>query len=142
MPNWIFIAMGTAVLLASADVFVKLASGKLSNSVVLVIFGICTFSIGISWVVWQRFHGVPQFIEPRGALAAIAMGITFSFVTIGLYLTFGAGAPISLASPLIRLGGLLLASFAGLMLFQEPFSWRYGFGVLMVCSGLYFIITR
>lgn len=142
MPNWIFIAAGTAVLLASADVFVKLASGKLSNSFVLVIFGICTFSIGIIWVIWQRFQGVPQFIEPRGALAAFAMGITFSFVTLGLYLTFGAGAPISLASPLIRLGGLLLASFVGLMFFQEPFSWRYGFGVLMVCGGLYLIITR
>jgi len=142
MPNWIFIAIGTAVILASADVFVKVASGNLSNSIALFIFGTCTFLIGLSWVLWQRFQGVPQFIEPRGALAATAVGIAFSFVTLGLYATFGAGAPISLASPFIRLGGLLMASLVGLMLFQEPFNLRYAFGVLMACGGLYLIITR
>ena len=58
MPNWIFIAMGTAILLASADVFVKLASGKLSNSFALVIFGLCTFSIGRSGSGFKIRHNL------------------------------------------------------------------------------------
>ena len=37
--------------LAGADVFVKLASGKLSNSLGVLIFGTCTFLVGLTWVL-------------------------------------------------------------------------------------------
>ena len=46
----------------------------------------------------------------------------------------GAGAPISLASPLVRLGGLVLASVVGLTALGEPFTWRFGVGALL-CTG-------
>ena len=140
--GWIFYAMGTAILLALADFLVKQAAGKLSNSLALLIFGTCTFLVGLSWVGWQKYQGVAQFAQPSGVLAATGVGLTFSFVTLGLYITFGAGAPISLASPLVRLGGLLLASLAGLIFLQEPFTWRYAAGVLLACGGIYLILTR
>ncbi|MBE7474027.1 MAG: hypothetical protein DPW09_25480 [Anaerolineae bacterium] len=140
--NWIFYAVITALLLAAADVFVKLAAGKLSNSVALLIYGSCTFLVGLGWVLWQRFQGVPQYAQLPGAVAAGAVGLTFALVTVGLFVTFGAGAPISLASPLIRLGGLVLVSLVGLIFFKEPLTWRYVAGMLLACGGIYLIITR
>jgi transporter family protein len=140
--NWLLYAAGTSIALALADFFIKLASGKLSNSVALLIYGSCTFLFGLSWVVWQRVQGVPQFAQTPGVLAAAGVGITFSLVTLGLYASFGAGAPISLASPLIRLSGLLFASAAGILVFHEPLSWRYVLGILLSCGGVYLIITR
>ncbi len=142
MPTWIFYAAGTAVLLATADVLVKFAAGKLSNSIALLLFGCSTFLISAVWVVLERARGTPQLAQPLGMLVATVVGITFTFVTLGLYTTFAAGAPISLASPVIRLGGLLLASMVGLLLFREPFTWRYAIGVLLALSGIYLIITR
>lgn len=142
MPSWIVFAAATAFTLAGADFFVKLASGKLSNSVAVFIYGTCTFLFGVGWMVWQRVQGEPQFAEPVGILAAAGAGLTFSLVTVGLYATFGAGAPISLASPFVRVGGLLLASLIGLTLLGEPFSWRYAFGVLLAVGGVYLIVTR
>ena len=140
--NWIVYALATALALASADFFVKLAAGKLSNSLGLLIYGSCTFLFGLGWVVWQRSQGTPQFAQPSGIGASIGVGVAFSLVTLGLYTTFGAGAPISLASPVIRLAGLLLASIAGLALLQEPLTWRYVVGVGLACSGIYLILTR
>lgn len=140
--DWIFYAVVTAFLLAAADVFVKLAAGKLSNSVALLIYGCCTFSVGLSWVLWQRFQGVPQYAQLSGMIAAGAIGLTFAMVTLGLFITFGAGAPISLASPLIRLGGLVLVSLVGLIFFKEPLTWRYVIGMLLAGGGIYLIITR
>lgn len=140
--RWIFYAMGTAVILALADFLVKQASGKLSNSLALFIFGSCTFLVGLSWLAWQKYQGVVHFAQPAGILAAMGVGFSFSFVTLGLYVTFGAGAPISLASPVVRVGGMLLASVAGLIILQEPFTWRYAAGVLLACSGIYLILTR
>jgi bacterial/archaeal transporter family protein len=140
--SWLPYAIATAVTLAMADFLVKLAAGKLSNSVAMLLYGICTFVIGLSWVLWQRAHGTPQYAQPAGILAALGVGVVFSFVTLGLYATFGAGAPISLASPAIRLGGLVLVSLVGLTFFREPLTWRYVVGMLLACAGIYLIITR
>ena len=140
--GWIPYALGTALALAVADLFVKLAAGRLSNSVALLLYGSCTFLTGLSWVLWQRACGMPQYAQTSGILAALGVGVAFSLVTLGLYATFGAGAPISVASPFIRLGGLLLASLAGLVLLREPLSWRYAIGLLLACSGVYLIVTR
>jgi drug/metabolite transporter (DMT)-like permease len=140
--NWILYALGTAMALATADFSVKVASGKLSNSIALLLYGSCAFLVGLGWVLWQRIQGTPQFAQTEGILAALAVGVAFSLVTVGLYATFGAGAPISVASPTVRMGGLVLASMAGLLLLREPLTWRYVFGMLLAGSGIYLIITR
>ena len=141
MP-WLAYALGTALALALADFLVKLASGKLSNSLGLLIYGTCTFLAGVGWVLWQRASGAPLFIRMEGAWPAVGVGVAFSAVTIGLYATFGAGAPISVAAPTIRLGGLLLASAAGVLLLREPLTVRYVVGVLLALGGMYLIVTR
>jgi transporter family protein len=140
--GWIHYALITALALASADFFVKLAAGRLSSSLGVLLYGSCTFLTGVVWVAWQWAHGVPQHAQTSGVLAALGVGVAFSGVTLGLYATFGSGAPISVGAPVIRLGGLVLASLAGLILLQEPLTLRYVIGMILVCSGVYLIVTR
>src|SRR5512134_2155506 len=115
--NWLYPATLAGLALASADICVKLASGRVSNSVGLLLYGSCTFLSGLGWVLWQRIHGIPLHARPAGILAGVGVGVSFAAVVVGLYATFQSGAPISIASPFIRLGGLLLASAAGVLLF-------------------------
>ena len=140
--RWVLYASVTALALAVADCLVKFAAGRLAHSLALLLYGGCAFFTGLCWVLWRHFHGLPQQAQVSGVLAALGVGIAFSVVVVGLYMTFGAGAPISVASPLIRLGGLLVASAVGLLLLHEPFSLRYGMGMLLAFSGLYLIVTR
>ncbi|OGP55056.1 MAG: hypothetical protein A2Y65_04215 [Deltaproteobacteria bacterium RBG_13_52_11] len=140
--GWIGYAIGTAVALAAADFFIKVAAGKLSNSLALLLYGSCTFSLGLGWVLLDKLQGVSIHAQAPGVLAATGVGVAFSVVTVGLYITFGAGAPITLASPLVRLGGLLIVSLAGFLLLHEPLTWRYAVGMVLAVSGLYLIITR
>ena len=140
--GWIKYALVTACALAAADLCVKIAAGRLSNSLAVLIYGSCTFSTGLAWVLWQWARGVPQHAQVSGILASMGVGFAFSGVTLGLYVTFSAGAPISLGSPVIRFGGILLTSIAGLILFREPLTLRYVIGMLLVCSGMYLILTR
>ncbi|HBY99093.1 MAG: hypothetical protein M5U01_42115 [Ardenticatenaceae bacterium] len=142
MMRWVIFALFTVVALATADFCVKLAAGKLSNSIALLLYGSCSFFIGLIWVLWERTQSGTLFLQPAGLAAGIGVGLAFTGVTIGLYLTFGAGAPVSVASPVIRLGGLLLVSVAGLAILHEPFSWRYLLGVMLAVSGLVLILTR
>jgi drug/metabolite transporter (DMT)-like permease len=141
--KWIPFAFSAMTAVAAADLFIKLAAGKLSNSLAMLIYGSCTFLFGLGWVLWQRwFAGVPQSAQPVGVLAAVGVGVAFSAATLTIYLTFGAGAPVSIASPAIRLGALLLASVVGLTLLHEPLTWRYAIGMILAISGVYLIITR
>jgi drug/metabolite transporter (DMT)-like permease len=141
-PAWIVYVFIGALLMAGADVFVKLASGKVSNSLGVLVYGSCTFTLGLGWVLWQKLHGVTLHGQTSGLLASIAVGVSFALVTVVLYVTFASGAPISLVSPTIRLGGLLGASLIGLLLWHEPLTLRYIIGVVLACSGIYLIVTR
>ena len=140
--GWIKYALVTACALAAADLCVKVAAGRLSNSLAVLVYGTCTFSTGLAWVLWRWARGIPQHAQVSGILASMGVGFAFSGVTLGLYVTFSAGAPISLGSPVIRFGGILLTSIAGLILFREPLTLRYVIGMLLVCSGMYLILTR
>ena len=140
--GWIPYAIGSAVALAAADFFIKMASGKLSNSLGLLIYGSCTFVAGLSWFLLDKARGLSVQAQTAGILFATGVGVSFSLVTVGLYLTFGAGAPISLASPLIRVGGLIVASLAGLIILNEPLTLRYTAGMVLAVCGVYLIVTR
>lgn len=140
--NWIIYAIIAAIGLAAADVCLKLAAGRISTSLGLLIYGSCTFSMGLGWFLWHKFTGVVHYAQAPTLLASVGVGVSFCLVTAALYATFGAGAPISLASPLVRLGGLLVASITGFIFWGEPVTPRYAIGMLLACGGIYLIITR
>jgi drug/metabolite transporter (DMT)-like permease len=119
-----------------------MAAGKIPTSLGLIFQGVFALAIGLGWLLWQRSQGLSQSMQPLGLMAGIGVGLAFPLVTLGLYITFGSGAPVSVASPVIRLGGLLLVSLVGLTLLQEPLTWRYALGMLLACGGICLIITR
>jgi drug/metabolite transporter (DMT)-like permease len=128
--------------MAAADSCVKLAANRISTGLGLLLYGSCTFLTGLGWVFWDYMQGVPQHARGSGFLCAVGVGVAFSSVTICLYKTFEASAPISVALPLIRLSGLFLAILLGLIILREPLSLRYLIGIVLACAGLYLVVTR
>ena len=80
--DWILYALGTALALAAADFCVKLAAGKLSNSVALLLYGSCTFLTGLGWVLWQRAHGVPQHAQTACCRSLEATNVLHSVTAV------------------------------------------------------------
>ena len=140
--TWIIYASIAALSMAAADSCVKLAANRISTGLGLLLYGSCTFLTGVGWVLWDYFQGVPQHARPSGFLCAIGVGVAFSSVTVCLYKTFEAGAPVSVALPLIRLSGLFLVILLGLIILREPLSPRYIIGMVLACMGLYLVVTR
>jgi drug/metabolite transporter (DMT)-like permease len=140
--NWIHYALAAALALAVADVLVKFAAGKLPDSLGMLLYGIVPFAAGLAWVIAERDRW--KEVTPYGpaVAGALGVGVMFTTVTYCMYAAFRGGAPISLASPLIRLGGLIVASLAGLLFWKEPLTIRYALGVLLVCSGMYLMVGR
>ena len=140
--SWIAYATIAAAALAAADVFVKLAAGKLPNSVAMLIYGGVAFGVGLAWFLADRDGGGFERASTSGILYALGVGLAFSAVAVALYGAFRAGAPLSVTSPLVRLSGLTVASVCGVLIWKEPVTFRYLLGLGLSVIGVYLIVTR
>lgn len=138
--NWLIYAGGAALALAVADVLVKVAAGKMPTSLGVLLYGAVPFVGGVIWFLFDKMRNVPMIVQPLAAVSAVGVGVAFTLVTIGLYAAFRAGAPISVASPLIRLAGLVVASVVGVLFWKEAISARYVLGVVLSVVGIVLII--
>lgn len=139
--RWLPYALLCAMFLASADFFVKLASNKISASMGMFVYGVITFTMGLIWVGYLKLTKQEILVTQQGLLYSIAVGIAFGAVTILLYLTF-ARVSVSVGSPTIRMISILLASLFGILLLQEPFTWRYLIGLILTVIGVGLIVFR
>lgn len=141
IPRWLPYALVCSAFLATADFFVKLASNKISASMGMFIYGATTFTFGLAWVSYLKITGQPLLITRTGLLYSLAVGVAFSLVTMLLYLTF-ARVSVSLGSPTIRVMGIVIASLLGILILQEPITWRYVLGVILTIVGVALIVLR
>jgi len=139
--RWLPLALLCAVCLALADFFVKLASNKISSSLGMLVYGASTFLAALVWVGYQRLTGQAFFVTSLGFWYAVGVGLSFSGVTVLLYITF-AQVNVSIGSPVIRLTGIVLASLLGIVLLGEAVSWRYALGILLAMAGVALIVIR
>jgi uncharacterized membrane protein len=141
LMRWLPYALLCSLFLASADFFVKLASNRISASIGTLIYGATTFSIGLIWVGYLKLTKQPLLVTQPGLLYSIAVGMAFGAVTILLYVTF-ARINVSVGSPTIRMMAILIASLFGILLLQEPFTWRYLLGLILTVAGVALIVFR
>jgi uncharacterized membrane protein len=140
--SWMLYAVTAAAALAAADVFVKMAAGKVPNSLGTLIYGAVAFGVGLAWFVADRARGDLEDASTTGIVYAFGVGIAFSTVAVALYGAFRAGAPLSITSPLVRLSGLIVASLFGVLIWNEPVTPRYVMGLCLAVTGVYLIVTR
>lgn len=135
-------ALGAVICLACADFFLKLSSDRISNNLGTLIYAITAIAIPTIWVAWSKISNESFQVTREGALASMLVGIFFSLVVVFISKTFASGGNLSIAAPTIRLSALMLASFLGILILGEAFTWRWALGVLLTFAGIYFIITR
>lgn len=140
--SWMIYAAGAALALAAADVLVKSAAGRLPNSLGMLLYGSVPFAAGLVWWLADRKDAAASATTTKGVIFATGVGVMFATVTFCMYAAFRAGAPISLASPVIRVGGLVAASVAGVLLWKEPLTTRYAIGLMLVCAGIILMLKR
>lgn len=134
-------ATAAAAALAAADVFVKMAAGKVPTSLGTLIYGAVAFVVGLTWFLVDRARGSLQPASQSGVAYALGVGVAFSIVAVALYGAFRAGGPLSITSPLVRLSGLLVASMCGVVIWHEPVTPRYIAGLCLAVIGVYLIVT-
>jgi uncharacterized membrane protein len=132
------IAMG---IIALADVSIKQSAGKISPSLGTLIYAITAVAIPLVWTLWTNWNGGLQ-ITNEGVLWSIATGIWFSIFTGLLFLVFAQGINLSIGSPVIRMGGIVLAATLGIIVFREGINLQYIIGFILAAAGIFLVVTR
>ena len=139
--TWVHYVLAAALALGIGDILVKLAAGKIPNSLGMLLYGSVPFAVGLVWFFTERARG-PVVIRPVPLLYGLGVGLSYTLVTFALYGAFRASAPLSIVSPVVRFGGLIVAAAAGLIMWREPLTPRYLIGFGMVIAGLALLLKR
>ncbi|HEX7594290.1 MAG TPA: hypothetical protein VF429_08985 [Anaerolineae bacterium] len=132
------IAMG---IIALADLSTKQSAGKISPSLGTLIYAVTTIVIPLGWALWTRANGGLQ-VTRDGVLWSIAVGISFSIFTGLMFLLFSQGVNLSIGSPIVRMGGIVLAASLGILVFREGINLQYVIGFLFAAFGIFLVVTR
>jgi transporter family protein len=135
-------ALGCALSLASADFFLKLSAGRIGRSAGTLVYAATATLAAAGWVMSTRLRGMPLALTATGVITSALVGVSFMLVVAFLSGLFAAGANLSVAVPVARLTGMVLAAALGIAVLGEPFTWRLGLGALLTLAGVYFIVTR
>ncbi|HEX7588980.1 MAG TPA: hypothetical protein VF478_11745 [Anaerolineae bacterium] len=138
--TWVLaiVAMG---IIALADLSTKQSAGKISPSLGTLIYAVTTIAIPLVWTIWTRSNGGLQ-ITREGVLWSISVGVCFSIFTGLMFLIFSQGVNLSVGSPVVRMGGIVLAATLGIVVFREGLNLQYLVGFLLAAVGIFLVVTR
>lgn len=135
------LAITAMVIIAFADVSIKQSAGKISPSLGTLIYAVTTIAIPLVWTLWTSWNTGLQ-ITRDGVLWSTATGIAFSIFTGLMFLVFAQGVNLSIGSPIIRMGGIVLAATLGILVFRESINLQYIVGFLLAAVGIFLVVTR
>ncbi len=128
-------------ILALADFSIKQTAGKITPSLATLIYAAVTTVPPLVWVLWTRAHE-PLMFTRDGVLWSILTGLAFGVFTGLLFLLFSQGVNLSIGTPVIRMGGILLAATLGIVVFREGLNWQYVIGFILATIGIILVVTR
>ena len=120
-------------------VFSKLAKGTIDPTSGLV------FAMGAAFVfalLLSQFAD-SSFVKSFGNIKGIALyalvGVSVALANIGIFWMFQAGAPISIATPLVRFGPAVFAVLLGVLLFNEVLKIHHVIGLIFGVISFYLL---
>ena len=136
MPNWLPLALLTALCLAGYNFFIKLAANHLPPAVGAVVLQLVAAGLGAAWLVRLKLQGQPLPVSSRGLGLAALAGLSVGVAEILTFVVFKRGVPASVGTPVIVGGSVLLAALLGLVRLREALTLSQAGGLLLLVVGI------
>lgn len=136
MREWLWYAIGAAVLYGLHQIFTKLASAGISDGYGgAIVETTAAVTIGLYVIAVKALGGPPQHATRSGVLYSVATGICVGAGTVLFFLLFQRGGPLSAVPAILAVGAAIMA-VAGVAWFREPLSWSRGIGVVLSIASI------
>ena len=129
------------LVLGFADFAIKQGSGRISPPLGTLIYAASATLLALVWTIWSRGQQPLQFTR-EGVLWSMATGLAFSIFTGIAFFLFSHGVNLSIGTPILRLGGMVLAAVLSVVVLREPFNLQYIIGFVLAAAGILLIATR
>ncbi len=136
MPNWLPLALLTALCLALYNFFIKLAAEHLPPAVGAVVLQMVAAALGGAWLLRLKLQGQPLLMSGKGLGLAALAGLGVGLAEILTFVVFRRGMPASVGTPVIVGGSVLFTAILGLVVLREGLSWPQAGGLVLVVVGI------
>ena len=136
MPNWLPLALLTALCLAGYNFFIKLAAEHLPPAVGAVVLQLVAAALGGAWLLRLKLQGQPLPVSGKGLGLAALAGLGVGLAEILTFVVFRRGVPASVGTPVIVGGSVLFTAVLGLVVLREGLSWPQAGGLVLVVAGI------
>lgn len=140
--TWLAYAGITALFYGFFDIFVKLTSGKIDDTLGALIMN----SIGTAIVaaaVWFLYaSGKELTFTKEGLIYAILAGICIGVFSIALLKAFGPGSNPVVSISIVRVGMVMTSVLIGTLFLKFPLNFQQGVGLIVTAAGLLLILWR
>lgn len=136
MSRWLPLAVAVAGAFAAYNLLMKAASSRIDQVPGAVVLQLVAAAAGAVALAALWASGQPIRATWSGAGYAAAAGLAVGLAEIGTFLVFARGAPVSLASPVIMGGSVLLGAGLGVAVLREALTPAQGLGVALIAAGI------
>lgn len=134
--GWIVYALGAISAVAVSDMFRKLGSNLKDPFLSNLVFQLGSITMAVTmYLLFSRKWDV----NSRGVIYALVGGVLVSIFTTFSFKALETGPGVSTVIPVIRVGGVLLVSILGVLIFKDKLTWNLLVGIVLAGTGVYLI---
>ena len=140
METWKITALFAAILYGLHNVFTKLASGKISDQFGGLMLEFTGAFLILGYIIFLRFKGTNSFnFTKEGILFSIFAGACVGIGSVLYFTIFRLGGNLSIAGPIVLVGGVLIMTIVGIIFFKEGISLLKTIGLTLGIISLYIL---
>ena len=139
---WLVYALITIIGYAGMDFFIKRASGKIDDFLGTVIINFFALVPAFLIYIWLRFSNSEILYSRDGAFYSMIAGLFIGIGSITLIKMFAIGANLSIGSPVVRIGTVILTVLLGTLLLNESFNTKQIIGIILSIVGITLLIVK
>ena len=137
---WLMYALITIIGYAGMDFFIKKASGKIDDYLSTMIINFFALLPALLMYFWLKFTNQNVLVSKEGTIFSIIAGLFIGIGTITLIRRFSLGSNLSIGSPVVRIGTVVLTTLIGIFLLNESFETKQIIGILLSVLGISLIV--
>ena len=138
---WLMYALITIIGYAGMDFFIKKASGKIDDYLLsTMIINFFALLPALLMYFWLKFTNQNVLVSKEGTIFSIIAGLFIGIGTITLIRMFSLGSNLSIGSPVVRIGTVVLTTLLGIFLLNESFETKQIIGILLSVLGISLIV--
>jgi len=139
MDVWFIAAIVAAIAYGLHNVFTKLAAGHISDSLGAFMLEITAAICILIYMFYLITTDIKFDFAPRGVIFSIFAGLCVGLGTVLYFFIFSKGGELSIAGPLVLIGGVFLMAVVGIVFFKEKISFIKLTGIVFGLISLWML---